>query len=137
MGGRRQTRRTPDWGAWIRVYSKRREGHGNEKVLVSKPMERLTRIFPVAASGGSHLVRVFRSDSWSGQAPIRAHEKARFRYETGCLIGGDGGELNPPSRGRTPWIYYKLSWAFDLALARRPSRLALGTTGNLRRYLPA
>jgi hypothetical protein len=35
-----------------------------------------------------------------------------------CLevfVGGDGGELNPPSRRRTAEIYYKLIRAFDLA----------------------
>ena len=52
------------------------------------------------------------------------------------ILGGDGGELNSPSRRRTSRIYYKLSWAFNLALARRPSRLASGTSGNLEHYLP-
>ena len=38
-------------------------------------------------------------------------------------LGGDGGELNSPSRGRTTGIYYKLSRAFDLA-SRTPLRRA-------------
>jgi hypothetical protein len=33
----------------------------------------------------------------------------------GGFVGGDGGELNPPSRRRTAEIYYKLIRAFDLA----------------------
>jgi hypothetical protein len=54
--------------------------------------------------------------SVKGSRGMNKNEKRQIVNLPRCLlVGGDGGELNPPSRRRTAEIYYKLIRAFNLA----------------------